>query len=79
MRTTFNIEDGVLEEVKTYARARSIPVGQAANELLQKGLASRIPTRWENGLLIFDPGPEAEVITMERALAMKQAMEEEPF
>lgn len=79
MRTTWNIEDDVLNEVKEYARARSIPAGEAASKLIQKGLSARVPTRWENGLLVFDPGPEAEVITLERTLELEDALEEETF
>jgi hypothetical protein len=77
MRTTLNIEDEVLNEVKAYARARSIPAGEAASELIQRGLRAPVPTKWENGLLIFAPGPGSETITLERALEMKDAMEDE--
>lgn len=77
MRTTWNIDECVLDEVKSYAKTRSIPAGQAATELIQKGLQARVPTKWENGLLIFAPGPETEVVTLEQALAFEDALEEE--
>jgi hypothetical protein len=63
MRTTMDIRDEVLAEVKAYAAARSISNGAAASELIQRGLQAEILTKWENGLLVFDPGPSGAVNT----------------
>jgi len=77
MRTTLDIRDDVLEQVRDYAAARSISKGAAASEILERGLNAEVPTKWENGILIFSPGPGAEMITLEKALALKDAMESE--
>jgi hypothetical protein len=77
MRTTLDIRDDVLEQVRDYAAARSISKGAAASEILERGLNVEVPTKWENGILIFSPGPGAEMITLEKALALKDAMESE--
>jgi hypothetical protein len=77
MRTTLDIRDDVLERVKEYAAARSISKGAAVSEVLDRGFNAEVPTKWENGILIFAPGPESEMITLERALALKDAMESE--
>jgi hypothetical protein len=77
MRTTLDIRDDVLERVKEYAAARSISNGAAVSEVLERGLNAEVPTKWENGILIFSPGPGAEMITVERALAIKDEMENE--
>jgi len=77
MRTTLDIRDDVLEKVNEYAAVRSISKGAAVSEVLERGLKASPPTRWENGLLIFDPGPGAEVITLERTLELEDAMENE--
>ncbi len=78
MRTTIDIRDEVLAEVKAYAAARSISNGAAASELIQRGLQAEIPTKWENGLLVFDPGPSG-AITTEHVLRLKDEMEGEPW
>ena len=43
----------------------------------ERGLNAEVPTKWENGILIFSPGPDSEMITLEKALAVKDAMESE--
>jgi|CZKF01.1.fsa_nt_gi hypothetical protein len=77
MRTTLDIRDDVLQQVKEYAAARSISNGAAASDILERGLNAEVPTKWENGILIFSPGPDSEMITLEKALALKDAMESE--
>lgn len=77
MRTTLDIRDDVLQQVKEYAAARSISNGAAASDILERGLNAEVPTKWENGILIFSPGPDSEMITLEKALAVKDAMESE--
>jgi len=76
MRTTLDIRDEVLEQVKEYAAARSISRGAAASELLMRGLNAEIPTKWENGILIFAPGP-AGAVTAEHVMKLKDEMERE--
>jgi len=76
MRTTWNYDDDVVEHVKEYAQARSIPAGEAANELIRRGLSAGVPTRWENGILIFAPGPEGTV-SAEHVMKLKDEMESE--
>jgi hypothetical protein len=77
MRTTLDIRDDVLKRMKDYAAARSISYGEAATEIMEQGLNAEIPTKWKNGILVFAPGPGAERITLEKSLAMKDAMEDE--
>jgi hypothetical protein len=31
-------------------------------------LNAEVPTKWENGILIFSPGPGAEMITVEKGV-----------
>ena len=77
MRTTLDIRDEVMEKVNQYAVARSISKGAAVSDVLERGFNAEVPTKWENGILIFSPGPESEMITLEKALALKDAMESE--
>jgi hypothetical protein len=77
VRTTLEIRDDVLEQVKQYAAARSISNGAAATEILERGLNTEIPTVWKNGVFVFAPGPGAEIMSVERALAIKDEVEDE--
>lgn len=79
MRTTLEIRDDIFERMKQYASARSISNGAAATEIMERGLDAPFPTKWENGLLVFDPGPNAEVITLERTLQLEDELEDDPF
>jgi hypothetical protein len=76
MRTTLDIRDDVLERVKEYAAARSISNGAAVSEVLERGLNAEVPTKWENGILIFSPGPSGAV-TAEHVMKLKDEMESE--
>jgi hypothetical protein len=68
MRTTLDIRDGVMGTVKEYAAARSIPRGDAASDILERGFDAEVPTKWENDILIFSSGPGAEMIPRGRSL-----------
>jgi hypothetical protein len=76
MRTTLDIRDDVLERVKEYAAARSISNGAAVSEVLERGLNAEVPTKWENGILVFSPGPSGAV-TAEHVMRLKDEMESE--
>ena len=76
MRTTVDIRDDVLTRVKEYAEARSISNGSAVSEILERGLDAEVPTKWENGILIFAPGPTGAV-TAEHVMRLKDEMESE--
>ena len=54
MRTTLNLEDDVLREVKRYAKSRSVALGKVASQLVRRGLAAPPATRTVNGLRVFD-------------------------
>jgi len=77
MRTTLEIRDDVLARVKEYAAARSISNGTAVSDILERGFNAPVRTKWENGLLIFDPGPNAETISLERTLELEDEIEDE--
>jgi hypothetical protein len=76
MRTTVEIRDDVLGRVREYAEARSISNGAAITEILERGLDAEVRTKWENGILIFAPGPEGAV-TAEHVMKLKDQMESE--
>jgi len=49
MRTTLNIDDDVMEILKSYAEARSVGLGKAASELVRRGIEAPLETRMVNG------------------------------
>jgi pseudouridine-5'-phosphate glycosidase len=76
MRTTLDIAEDALEAIKARAAARSISMGVAATELVRQATRTPVPTKWENGLLVFDPGPEGAV-TYEHVKKLIEQTEEE--
>jgi hypothetical protein len=70
-----NLDKDVLEKVKTYAADRHMPMGKAASQLIKRGLEDRCPTRWEDGFLVFDPGPDGYVTHED----VRRVLEEEGF
>jgi hypothetical protein len=79
VRTTVDIRDDVFEKVKEYAAVRSISKSTAVSDVLERGFNSEVPTTWENGLLVFDPGPGAEMVTLERTLQLEDDALEDEF
>ena len=65
MRTTLNIDDEVLNQVKEYAASRSIPTGEAASQLIRRGLKARLGIRYEQGVPMFDLPDDSPVVTFE--------------
>jgi hypothetical protein len=74
MRTTLDIRDDVLKKVKEYAAARSLSNGAAVSEVLERGFNAEVPTKWENGILVFSPGPSGAV-TLEHVMKLKDELE----
>ncbi len=65
MRTTLNISDDVLQQVKQFAAARSMPTGAAASYLLKQALNKPLGTRIEEGFEVFDVPEDSPVISQE--------------
>lgn len=76
MRTTIEIRDDLLEKIRRYAKGRSISNGDAVSEILERGFSVTLPTKWENGIRVFSPGPEGRV-TVEHVMRLKDQMEGE--
>jgi hypothetical protein len=76
MRTTLDIRDEVLRKLNEYAAARSISKSAAVSDVLERGFNAEVPTKWENGILIFSPGPSGAV-TAEHVMKLKDEMESE--
>lgn len=75
MRTTIDIQDDVLKQVKEYAAARSLSSGEATTILLKRALKQHTPVRMDGNFYVFSPGEEAEMITLEHALRIEDESE----
>lgn len=75
MRTTLDIRDDVLAQVKEYAAARSISLGEAASILLKRALKQPTPVRKDGHFFVFAPGEGAEAVTLEHALRIEDESE----
>jgi hypothetical protein len=74
MRTTWNVDDDVVEEVKRYAMARSVPAGKAVSSLLKQALHRPLGTRVENGFEIFDVPIDSPIVTLEHTLRLEDEL-----
>ena len=74
MRTTLNLDDDILQLLKTYAAHRSIALGQAASELVRKGLDAPVRLRLENGFYVVDLPPDGPIVPSAR---VKELLEED--
>lgn len=66
MRTTLTLDDEVLREVKKYAQSRSLTLGEAISDLVQRALTVPRPTREVNGVRVFDLPAESPRVTTKR-------------
>lgn len=65
MRTTLNIDDDVIRQVRDYARRRSLSLGAAVGELVRTGLTTPKPTKIVNGFHVVDLPADSPVVTTE--------------
>jgi hypothetical protein len=74
MRTTWNVDDEIVEGVKEYALARSISAGEAASQLIRRGLKSGIGIRYEDGIPVFDTPEDSPTVTLEHTLRLEDEL-----
>jgi hypothetical protein len=75
MRTTMNMSDDALQQVKEYAAERSLSLGEAASVLVKRALKQRTPVRKDGNFFVFSPGDDAEIVTLEHALKIEDESE----
>jgi hypothetical protein len=75
MRTTISLDDDVLRKVKRYAKARSLTLGEAVSDLVQRALTVPRPTKEVNGVQVFDLPAESPRVTMEKVKALDAEQE----
>ncbi len=67
MRTTLNIDDDILEAVKSIAEERNLPVGAVLSELARRGLhRSDADRRRQKALPVFGVSSDSTPLTLDR-------------
>jgi hypothetical protein len=75
MRTTLNLDDDVLRQVRSYAESRDVPVGRAVSELVRKGLSVPTPIKSVNGIQVFDIPSDSARVTSTRVKELESELE----
>ena len=75
MRTTLNMSEDALEQVKEFAANRSVSLGEAASLLILRGARHSTPVRKDGHFYVFSPGNNADPLTLEHALRIEDESE----
>lgn len=75
MRTTLNLDDDVVGQLKAFAESRSMALGKAASDLMRRGLNAKVETRLVNGIHVVVLPPDSPKISSEK---VKRLLEDEP-
>ncbi|MBN8490930.1 MAG: hypothetical protein J0M00_05825 [Burkholderiales bacterium] len=75
MRTTFTLDDDAAELAKTYAKARSLRLGQAVSELIRRASAPPLTVKQKGQAWVFELPPDAPRVT---AAQVKALLDESP-
>jgi hypothetical protein len=75
MRTTLTLEGDAFSTAQTYARSRSLKLGQAVSELIRLGSAERLPLRQRGGIWVFELPADTPKVTAAR---VKELLDEAP-
>jgi hypothetical protein len=65
MRITLTLDDDVVQEIRPYAKSRSISIGRAVSDLVRRGLRAPLRTRIVNGFYVADLPPDSPTISSE--------------
>lgn len=79
MRTTINIEDSAFLTIRKYAEERGISLGQAASDLVHRGVESLPRFKTKNGWAVFDAPPGSPPLTNEILDDWENAEHEEEY
>jgi hypothetical protein len=75
MRTTFTLDNDAAELARTYAKARSLRLGQAVSELIRRASAPPMTLKKKGQTWVFELPPDAPPVT---AAQVKALLDESP-
>jgi len=70
MRTTFTLDDDAAELAQTYARARSLRLGQAVSELIRRASTAPVAMRKKGQAWVFEIPGDTPVVSAARVRAL---------
>jgi hypothetical protein len=74
VRTTLSLDDDATKAMQAYARGNRLSLGQAASELIRRGVRYQLGIGKRNGIPVFDVPEEFPAVTAER---VRELLEEE--
>lgn len=77
MRTTLNIDDGLFQAAKQYAKSENISLGEAVSHFMRKGMRPSGTAAYKtsiNGLPVFGVAENARPLSLED---VKRSLEDE--
>jgi hypothetical protein len=75
MRTTFTLDDDAAAIAQTYARARSLRLGQAVSELIRRASAPPLPLKKKGDLWVIAARPGAPKVSAQQVKAIIDALD----
>ncbi len=66
VRTTLSLKTDAMQVIRAYARSHQLSLGEAASELIRRGIRYQLGTKRVNGLPVLDAPDDFPVITTER-------------
>jgi hypothetical protein len=75
MRTTFTLDDDAAELARTYAKARSLRLGQAVSELIRRASAPPMTLKKKGQLWVIPATPGAPKVSSEQIKAIIDALD----
>jgi hypothetical protein len=79
MRTALVLEADAMKALQAYARNHYLPLGQAASELIRRGMRFQVGTRKVNGLPVFDAPDPAGAWIFIRGMSLRLLWELTPL
>jgi hypothetical protein len=74
MRTTLNLPDDAINLIRAVADAKGLSLGDAAAELIRRGLQSEARVQQDDGIPCFAVPPGAPPITLEHTLTVEDEL-----
>lgn len=65
MRTTLDIDEDVLEAVRSLAEQRKESMGKVLSDLTRKSLRPKRSSKTRNGVPLFEREPDSAVVTLD--------------
>lgn len=79
MRTTLNIDDDALAALRDYAKKYRLSLGDAASDLINRGIEAAPKFKKKNGWVILESPPGAPPLTTELVKEIEQEFYEEEY